>query len=79
MMHALLDGIRRVGRAPAVVLGVCVITLLTAAPLGIIVHEAIATDLGSSTAAMGPSTVASRVSRPRSRLGLVGGTPGVST
>ena len=78
-MHALLDGIRRVGKAPAVVLGVYVITLLTAAPLGIIMHEAIATDLGSSIAAMGPSTVASCVSRPRSRLGLVGGTPRVST
>ncbi len=50
-MHALIDGIQRVGRAPAVVLGVYVITLLTAAPLGIVMHEVIATDLGSSVAA----------------------------
>jgi hypothetical protein len=50
-MHALRDGIRRVGKAPAVVLGVYVITLLMAAPLGIIMHEVIATDLGSSVAA----------------------------
>ena len=51
MMPALLDGLRRVGRAPAVVLGVYIITLLTAAPLSIVMHEAIATDLGSSVAA----------------------------
>ena len=50
-MHALRDGIRRVGKAPAVVLGVYVITLLTAAPLGIIMHGVIATDLGGSVAA----------------------------
>lgn len=51
MIDALRDGIRRVGKAPAVILGVYVITLLTAAPLGILMHEAIATDLGSSVAA----------------------------
>ena len=51
MMHALFDGIRRVGKAPAIVLGVYVITLLTAAPLGIVMHGVIATDLGNSVAA----------------------------
>ena len=51
MMHALLDGIRRVGKAPAVLVGVYVITLLAAAPLGVIMHDAISTDLGSSVAA----------------------------
>jgi hypothetical protein len=51
MIHALRDGIRRVGKAPIVILGIYIITLLTAAPLGIIMHEAIATDLGSSVAA----------------------------
>ena len=51
MMHALLDGIRRVGKAPALLVSVYVITLLAAAPLGVIMRDAIATDLGSSVAA----------------------------
>ena len=37
--------------APTIVLGVYVITLLTAAPLGIVMHEVIANDLGRSVAA----------------------------
>ena len=51
MTRALIDGIRRVAMAPLIVLGVYVITLLTAAPLGVVLHEAIATDLGNSVAA----------------------------
>jgi hypothetical protein len=51
MTHALIDGIQRVSKAPAVLVGVYVITLLAAAPLSIIMHDAIATDLGSSIAA----------------------------
>ena len=50
-MHALLDGIWRVGKAPALLVGVYVITLLTTVPLGILLHESIETDLGSSVAA----------------------------
>ena len=51
MMHALRDGIRRVGKAPTLLVGVYVITLLTTVPLGVILHEIIETDLGSSVAA----------------------------
>jgi hypothetical protein len=51
MMHALRDGIRRVGKAPTLLVGVYVITLLTTVPLGIILYEIIETDLGSSVAA----------------------------
>jgi len=51
MTQALLDGIRRVGNAPTIVLGVYIVTLLTAVPLGIVIQEAIATDLGGSVAA----------------------------
>jgi hypothetical protein len=51
MTRALLDGIRRVGKAPTLLIGVYVVTLLTAAPLGIVLRDSIANDLGVSVAA----------------------------
>lgn len=51
LTRAFLDGVRRVSRAPAIVVGVYVVTLLTAAPLAMVVHDAVATHLGSSVAA----------------------------
>ena len=42
--------------APVLLLGVYVMTLLTAAPLGVVMHDAIATDLGNSVAADGAAS-----------------------
>jgi hypothetical protein len=54
-VHALIsswrvfrDGGARVARAPAMLLGVWVLTLLAAIPLALMLHDAIATHLGSS-------------------------------
>jgi hypothetical protein len=46
--NAFRDGGGRVGRAPAIVVGVWVINLLAAIPLTLMLHEAIAAHLGSS-------------------------------
>ena len=51
LTNALLDGIRRVAQAPTLVVGVYMVTLLTTIPLGIVIYEAIAVDLGNSVAA----------------------------
>lgn len=51
LTNALIDGIRRVAKAPTLVVGVYMVTLLTTIPLGIVIYEAIATDLGNSVAA----------------------------
>jgi len=49
--RALLDGIRRVNRAPAVLAGVVLLTLLMALPLGMTLRGMIAGHLGDSLAA----------------------------
>ena len=51
LTNALLDGIRRVAKAPTLVVGVYMVTLLTTIPLGIVIYDAIAVDLGNSVAA----------------------------
>jgi hypothetical protein len=48
---ALGDGVRRVGRAPALLAGVWVLTLLVSAPLALVVRSMLAEHLGSSLAA----------------------------
>jgi hypothetical protein len=48
---ALIDGVMRVKRAPWLVIGVWLSTLLMAMPLAIVLHEQIADHLGSSMAA----------------------------
>lgn len=49
--EAFVDGIRRVGKAPVVLLCVFVVTLLTALPFSVFMHESIAAHLGHSLAA----------------------------
>jgi hypothetical protein len=51
LTRAFVDGVRRVLRAPALLAGVYLITLLTAIPLAIVLHGAIEGHLGSSVAA----------------------------
>lgn len=51
VLHAVRDGIERVRRAPAVLLGVLALTLLVALPLGLVVRGTIAGSLGASLAA----------------------------
>ena len=48
---ALLDGVRRVGRAPAVLAGVCAVTFLTALPFSLMTRQAMLNHLGNSMAA----------------------------
>jgi hypothetical protein len=50
-VSAWLDGWRRVIRAPAIVAGVCVITLAAAVPFALVLRSAIETNLGRSLAA----------------------------
>jgi hypothetical protein len=50
-VSAYLEGARRVGRAPLLLAGTLVMSLLVAAPLTFAVRSAIAEDLGNSTAA----------------------------
>ena len=58
MTRGFLDGIGRVIAAPTLILGLYAVTLLTAAPLGVLIRDAVATHLDSSAAA---DTVASGV------------------
>jgi hypothetical protein len=51
ILAAWLDGLRRVGSAPAVLGGVCVLTLLSGMPLAIVMRGLLASHLGSSLAA----------------------------
>ncbi len=51
VLYAVRDGIERVRRAPAVLLGVLALTFLLALPLGLVVRGMIAQSLGSSLAA----------------------------
>ena len=51
MTEAFFDGVRRVLRAPAILVGVYLVTLLTTIPLAIVLHDAIEGHLGSSVAA----------------------------
>ena len=51
MIRAFFDGIGRVLRAPVLVAGVYLLTLLLAAPLTLALHDAIASHLGASVAA----------------------------
>lgn len=53
LIRALLDGFGRVRRAPAIVGGVYILTLLPAVPLTLALHDAIAAHLGSSVLAEG--------------------------
>src|SRR5438477_4075350 len=49
-LSAWVDGVRRVGRAPLVLLGVWVLTMLVSLPLTLVLREMIAQHLGSSLA-----------------------------
>jgi hypothetical protein len=49
--QALLDGIRRVNKAPVILACACVITLLTALPFSMVLREALRAHLGNSLAA----------------------------
>lgn len=49
--HALLDGIRRAGRAPVILVCVYVVTLVTALPFSVLMRDSIASHLGNSLAA----------------------------
>jgi hypothetical protein len=51
VFSALIDGLNRVKRAPWLVIGVWLSTLLLALPLALVLHEQIAAHLGSSMAA----------------------------
>ena len=51
MLSAFIDGLNRVKRAPWLVIGVWLSTLLLALPLTLVLHEQIAAHLGSSMAA----------------------------
>ena len=51
MTQAFLDGVRRVLKAPATLVGVYLATLLTTVPLALTLHDAIEWHLGSSVAA----------------------------
>jgi len=51
VLNAFIDGARRVAAAPTIVIGVYVATLLLSVPLALVVRDAIARDLGDSTAA----------------------------
>ena len=51
MTRAFLDGARRVAAAPFLVVGLSLVTLVTAAPLGWALHESIETHLGPSATA----------------------------
>ena len=53
LIQSLFDGLRRVVRAPAIVGGVYLITLLPAVPLALALQDAIASHLGSSVSAEG--------------------------
>ena len=51
IVRAFVDGIRRASAAPALLVGVYLVTLLAAVPLTLALHEAITAHLGSSAAA----------------------------
>ena len=51
VLHAVRDGLQRVRRAPAVLLGVLALTFLLALPLGLVVRGMIAGSLGASLSA----------------------------
>jgi len=51
LIHAFFDGLRRVWRAPTLMVGVYLITLIVAAPLTLTLHDAIASHLGESVSA----------------------------
>ena len=51
VLDSLVDGLMRIKRAPWLVIGVWLSTLLTAMPLAIVLHEQIGAHLGSSMAA----------------------------
>ncbi len=51
MIHAFLDGVRRVAAAPTLAVGLYAVTLVTAVPLGLVVRDAVAAHLDASTSA----------------------------
>lgn len=51
ILHAFADGARRVARAPLILAGVYLMTLLVSVPLVLTIHRAIASDLGDSAIA----------------------------
>ena len=51
MIAAFFDGVRRVAAAPTLTAGMYLVTLLAAVPLALVMHDAIASHLGSSVAA----------------------------
>src|SRR5437773_5811948 len=50
VLPAWVDGVRRVGRAPLILLGVWALTMLVSLPLTLVLREMIAQHLGSSLA-----------------------------
>ena len=59
MLTAFRDGVKCVAAAPALLAGVYLVTLLAALPLALVIHDAIASHLGSSVAADAVATGAS--------------------